>query len=161
MVSSLPAWTARWCAAAVAWIVLTDSRRASELIVGAGVAALAGTITMAIRRPGAPRPLSGLARVASLGPRRLARPAARLFADTWVLALSLARTLAGRPPASGLLLGAYRPGRARSTAAGRAVTEIWGSLGPNRYVIGVDEESGTILVHELVPGTSPADPLAR
>jgi hypothetical protein len=55
----------------------------------------------------------------------------------------------------------YRPEAARRTAAGRAVTEIWGSLPANRYVVGIDEETGTLLIHELVRSDEPLDPLAR
>jgi hypothetical protein len=37
--------------------------------------------------------------------------------------------------------------------------EAWASLAPNRYVIGIDEEAGTALVHELVPSDFPHTPL--
>jgi hypothetical protein len=54
----------------------------------------------------------------------------------------------------------YRPGPERRSSAGRTLTEIWGSLTPNRYVVGIDEEEGMLLVHELVRTEQPLDPLS-
>ena len=41
---------------------------------------------------------------------------------------------------------------------GRTLTEVWGSLVPNRYVVGIDEQESTLLVHELVRSDEPLDP---
>jgi hypothetical protein len=43
--------------------------------------------------------------------------------------------------------------------ARRALTEWAASVAPNRYVIGVDRESGTLLVHELAETKGSLDPL--
>ena len=67
--------------------------------------------------------------------------------------------MAGRNVRGSFRAVRYRPDAPRRSAAGRAVTEIWGSLTPNRYVVGTDEEEGVLLIHELVRRDQPIDPL--
>jgi multisubunit Na+/H+ antiporter MnhE subunit len=156
------AWCLRWLLLALLWLALTDSRALPELIAAAVAGALGATLASLIVRPGPPRTLRMTARLASIGPRRLGRPLARLLLDNGVLGKALWRRLVERQPVEGTLRSAHLSSEAAlRSAAGRVATEAWGSLTPNRYVIGVDEEAGTILVHELMPSREPVEPLAR
>jgi multisubunit Na+/H+ antiporter MnhE subunit len=155
-------WAMRWLVLAALWLALADSRTESELIAAAVVATLGATFSTAILRPGNPRTARGLLALGRLGPRTLLRPPWRLIADTGVLASAVWRRLVRRQNVRGSFRAArHQPDMAVRSSAGRAATEIWGSLTPNRYVIGVDDERGEILIHELVPAEEPLDPLTR
>jgi multisubunit Na+/H+ antiporter MnhE subunit len=151
----------RWALLAALWLALTDTRVEPELIAGAVGAAIAATLAGRVMRPGPPKTVSKTVAALPLGWRSL-RPLVRLVADTGLLAVALWRRLVLRQPVGGSFrLVAYRPGPERRSAAGRALTEVWGSLTPNRYVVGIDEEASTLLVHELVRSEEPLDPLAE
>jgi predicted LPLAT superfamily acyltransferase len=113
-----------------------------------------------IIRPGHPKTPSKSLALLRLGPRRMGRPLARLVVDTVIVTMVLARALASRRPRGTFRLVRYTADAPRRSAAGRALTEIWGSLAPNRYVIGTDDEAGVLMVHELVHTNEPIDPLA-
>jgi hypothetical protein len=152
------AWLLWWGLLVLLWIALVDTRRWQELAVGALVAALGATFASLERWRGRP-PRAGRP---GIGPRALLDPPWRLLVDVAALIRALAvRVRGGSAPIGRLRACRYQPERARRTAAGRAMTEIWGSLPANRYVVGIDEEAGTLLVHELMPSDEPLDPLAR
>lgn len=153
-------WILRWTLLFAIWLGLTDSRRWQELGVGAVAAALAVILSTAIVRPGAPRRRGSLSVAAGIGVRRLVRPAWRLVLDCGVVARALERRLREGAPGGGFRAAAYRPDEPRRNAAGRTLTELLGSLPANRYVVGIDDEEGTLLVHELVPSDEPIDPLS-
>jgi hypothetical protein len=156
----LAIWGARWLALALLWLALADSRARPELIAAAVAALIGAAFAALISRPGRPRTLSAIARLAGLGPRRLGRPLIRLVLDNGPLAAGLWHRIARRERVTGRLLTAPLPrDSALESAAGRVAIEAWGSLTPNRYVIGVDEEAGTVLVHELAPSGAPVAPL--
>src|SRR5205823_132058 len=141
---------------------LTDTRTEPELIAGGVTAAIVATIAGFVVRPGPPRTASKALATLPLGARRLLYPLLRLILDTWLLAGALWRHLAlGRPVRGSFRAVRYTPGAERRSAAGRTLTEIWGSLMPNRYVVGMDEQESTLLVHELVPSNEPLDPLVK
>jgi multisubunit Na+/H+ antiporter MnhE subunit len=155
-------WLVRWTALVLLWLALADSRTPAELIAAAVVAAIGSTFAGTIARQGRPRTLRTTARLASLGPLRLGRPLARLVLDNLLLAGALWRRLARREQVEGSLrIDRVPSDPALRSAAGRVALEAWGSLTPNRYVIGVDEETNTVLVHELQPSRLPAAPLGR
>lgn len=155
-------WSLRWLVLALLWLALADSRAVPELIAAAVAAALGASLASLIVRPGRPRTLRTTVRLFSVGPRRLSRPLARLVLDNRLLGAALWRRLVRRERVQGALRSAPLSSEpALRSAAGRAAIEAWGSLTPNRYVIGVDEEAGTILVHELMPSREPVEPLAR
>ena len=155
-------WGLRWLALFALWLALADSRAAPELIAAAVVAALGASFASLIALPGPPRPFRTTARLLTIGPARLARPLARLVLDNGLLAQALWRRAVRREPVKGRLrIGQLPPDAALRSSAGRVAIEAWGSLTPNRYVIGIDEEAGTVLLHELVRTPTPTDPLAR
>ena len=151
----------RWALLMVFWLALVDTGQWPELTAGAVAAAIGATVGGLIVRAGQPKTLSKSAALLRLGPRRLSRPLVRMVADTGILTVALARTLAGRRPHGSFRVVRYTPGAPRRSAAGRALTEIWGSLTPNRYVVGTDDEEGVLMVHELVRTDEPLDPLAE
>lgn len=153
-------WLLRWALLMALWLVLLDTKQWVELTAGGIAAAIGATVAGLIVRPGQPKTLSKSLAVLGLGPRQLGRPLVRLVLDSLMFARALGRTATGHRPNGRFRAARYRPEQARRSAAGRAVTEIWGSLAPNRYVIGTDEEEGIVLVHELIPTEEPIDPLA-
>jgi len=146
-------WLARWLALAALWLGLSDSRATPELIA-AGGAGLAGTVLASlIARPGPPRTLSASARLVLGAPGLLVRPVLRLVPDTVILARELPRLARGRPSRGGFRLERASRSGAAASSAGRVACEIWGSLAPNRYVVGMDRRTGELFLHELAgPG---------
>jgi hypothetical protein len=132
-------WAIRWAVAMAVWLLLTDTVVLQELFAGAIVAVLVATAGVWIPRPW-DRPLHPPPPGAVLG------PLLRLAPDTWSLAVLVGKRIAGGRPIAGRL-------RAEPAERTGAIEEWWGSLAPARYVIGVDEETGTELVHELGKGT--------
>lgn len=163
MAAHLPAagrWMLRWSLLMVLWLALVDTAQWPELVAGAVAAAIGATLASLISRPGQPRTSSKSLALLRLGPRRLGRPLVRLVVDTATVTMVVARALAGRRPRGSFRLVRYTPDAPRRSAAGRALTEIWGSLAPNRYVIGTDDEEGIMMVHELARTREPVDPFA-
>jgi multisubunit Na+/H+ antiporter MnhE subunit len=155
-------WVGRWAFFAALWLALTDTRTEPELIAGAVTAGIVATIAAFVVRPGPPRTASKTLASMPLGAQRLLYPPLRLILDTGMMAGALWRHLVLRRPVRGSFRAVrYTPGAERRSAVGRTLTEIWGSLMPNRYVVGIDEEEATLLVHELVPSNEPLDPLAK
>lgn len=152
-------WLVRWTLLMALWLVLLDTTQWPELTAGAVAAAIGATMAGLIVRPGQPKTLGKSLDLLRLGPRRLGRPVVRLVADTAIVTAALARTLAGRQPRGSFRVVRYAPDAPRRSAAGRALTEIWGSLTPNRYVVGTDDDEGILMIHELVRTDEPIDPL--
>ncbi len=155
-------WLMRWALLAALWLAFTDTRVEPELIAGAVAAAIGATLAGRVARPGPPKTPSKALAALRIGPRRLLRPLARLVLDSGLVIVALWRSaVLHRPPQGRFRAARYRPGEERRSAAGRTLTEIWGSLTPNRYVVGIDEDSSILLVHELVSSEEPLDPLGK
>jgi multisubunit Na+/H+ antiporter MnhE subunit len=147
-VSSLVRKALPWtCTAAVLfgfWLLLVDTHEEAQLLVGAGVAILAATISELVRRQ----------RIVKIGVRprwllRLWRPVASVPRDLVRLAVAVAP---GRRPRGRLRALPFDPQVEDPTDNGRqALAELAGSFSPNTIVIGIDVEPGLLLVHQLVP----------
>jgi len=164
MPALLPAagrWMVRWVLFACLWLALTDTKNTQDVVAGLVAATLAATVSGLVVRPGRPKTVANSLALLRIGPQRLLRPLARLVVDTAVVTAALARRIAGREVRGSFRAVRYRPDASRRTATGRAVTEIWGSLTPNRYVVGIDDEEGVLLVHELARRDQPLDPLGE
>ena len=147
---------ARWAAFFAVYLLLADTPQTAELITGI-VAALLGA-ALATLLDGH-RSVHGNLRVSML--RFAYRPFVALVTDTaratWALAqlVLLRRQISGR----------FRTARYTATSeeaddVGRRILTEWaGSVGANRYVIGIDPEREQLIVHELVAVDSPLDPL--
>jgi hypothetical protein len=149
-------WLVRWALLAALWLALNDSRALPELVAAAAIAALGATFAALIARPGPPRTVAKSLAVLRLGPRRFGRPLLRLIPDTALVAAALWRKLVRRERVAGRLrVLPIREEPPLASAAGRVAIEAWGSLAPNRYVIGIDDRAGVVVVHELVPTAEP------
>jgi hypothetical protein len=133
-------WLVWWGLLAALWLLLVDNTKLPELVAGAVAAALGATAAAAIeeRHPVrlAPRPgwlLGGL------------RVLPRLPLDCLVLAVALVR----RRPGSFRAIRFRGGGDDPESVARRAFAEVLDSLGPNSYVVGIDED--VMLVHQLEP----------
>jgi hypothetical protein len=152
------AWSAGWVAAAALYLVLIDTTQLPELLVGAGAAILAATGLELARE----QAIVG----ESVRPRwltRLHRPLLTIPRDIVVVSLLAVRALVDRPPRQGAFRvlpfdclddEPLRGGRL-------ALAETTGSVAPNTFVVGIDEERGLILAHQLrpTPGRSAIDPM--
>lgn len=155
-------WGIRWILLFGLWLALTDTRTPNELAAGVVVAAIGATVASLISRPGPPRTVASSAALLRLSPRQLARPLLRIVPDTGLLAGVLWRRLVrGEDSRGSLRLVPRDSDPALRSAAGRLLTEVWGSLAPNRYVIGVDEDRDTVLFHELASREAPLEPGGR
>jgi multisubunit Na+/H+ antiporter MnhE subunit len=156
-------WALRWLLLAALWLALADSRAKAEWIAAVVVGAIGATFAGAIVRPGNPRTVRGLiALVRALRAKIVLRPFWRLAIDSSLLTAALWRRVVRRERIAGSFRATrHAPPAAARTAAGRSVAEIWGSVMPNRYVVGIDDEEDVILVHELIASDQPLDPLAK
>jgi hypothetical protein len=140
-------WLGWFAALNLLWLLLISSFVLEETILGLFASALAATAAVAVReqvlvafRP-QPRWLLAAWRL----PGRTAR-------ESLLVLGALARHLAGR----GLVRGSFRtrrvalPDDPAESAAKRALLIAGESFAPNAYVLGVDEDSGLMLTHELV-----------
>ena len=154
-------WFLRWALLMALWLALTDTRNEQDVVAGLVAAAIGATAAGLVLRPGSPNTVAKSVALVAIGPRRLLRPLLRLVVDTALLTGALGRALSGRRVRGSFRAVRYRPDAPRRSAAGRVATEIWGSIPPNRYVVGIDEEAGVLLVHELVRTDEPLDPLGE
>jgi hypothetical protein len=155
-------WALRWLLLCVLWLALADSRALPELVAAAVAAAIGATFAGAIARPGRPRTLPAVASLCRSAPYAIFRPIHRLVLDSAILVAALWRRIVRRERIAGEFRAArHSPPPGARTAAARGIAEIWGSLTPNRYIVGIDDEDNLILVHELIRTDEPLDPLAR
>jgi multisubunit Na+/H+ antiporter MnhE subunit len=149
----------RWVLFAALWLAFTDTQNTQDVVAGLAAATIAATVSALIIRPGQPKTVANSLALLRIGPRRLLRPLARMVLDTGLVTAALVRRVSGKPVRGSFRAVRYRPDPPRQSSAGRAVTEIWGSLTPNRIVVGTDDDEGILLVHELVRTGQPLDPL--
>jgi multisubunit Na+/H+ antiporter MnhE subunit len=137
------------------WMLLVDNDSLPELLTGVGASALAAIGSELVRAQ----------RIAEvrIRPRWLARawrPFARIPLDVGILMWALLRPRRTR--------GQFRALRFRvagddpESTSRRAFAEVFGSLAPNTYVIGVDPRRRVLIVHQLVRRGDPEtalDPL--
>lgn len=147
-----------WVVLFAFWLLLVDTVKLAELAAGAFAALLGALGAVLTSRGAGPRPRPRLAWLARV-------PAAliRLPLDSGVLVLALWRRLASRRPVNGSFRAVRFRGGARDghSVARRATAKWLDSLGPNSYVVSIDEEHDVLLVHQLVPPEDPgsADPM--
>jgi multisubunit Na+/H+ antiporter MnhE subunit len=131
------------------WVILDDSLNSDELLAGAGAAAIGAF-------------LAELAAYQAASQVRLRIewlvPALRLpwllLRDTGVVFLALLRLLTkGEMPSSRFREEPVNFGPDDAEGKTRRSLLIGGlSVAPNRFVLGLDRESGVMVVHELVTG---------
>jgi multisubunit Na+/H+ antiporter MnhE subunit len=132
------------------WMLLSGSLVLSELVAGIAAAAIAAVAFEAVRRQGLVR-----FRPRARWVLRAWRLPGRLFRESAVVSWALLKGLALRRPVRGRfrevpLRAGGRDGRSQ---ARRILITAAASLSPNAYVVDVDTENDTLLIHELVPGS--------
>ena len=141
----LARWTAWWVALAALWLVLVDNTKLPELLTGVVAAALGATAIEAIEER---HPVRLSPRARWLG--GALRALARVPLDCRLLTLALVRRRRGTFRAICFRGGGDDP----ESVARRVFAEWLDSLGPNSYVIGIDDD--VMLVHQLEPPDDPA-----
>jgi multisubunit Na+/H+ antiporter MnhE subunit len=140
-------WTATATALFAVWLLLIDTLEAAQLYLGIAAAAIGATASELVRA-------QRIARVRPAGAWlwRLWRPLAAVPHDIGLLAAEALRAAAGQRPRGRFttMRFAAKENEPRENAR-RAAAELAGSFSPNTYVIGIEPEPGTILVHQLVP----------
>ncbi len=124
------------------WMLLVDTVSTAEVLCAVAAAVAGALVTRLVFESGTARmrPAAGLLAA-------VVRQLARVPGDLWLLALVLARTLAGhRRPGRFHRLPLELPVSAAGDAR-RAGIELAGSLAPNTIVLGVDEQQ--VVVHQL------------
>jgi hypothetical protein len=141
------AWILWWVLLMSFWVILDDSINSDELLAGAGAAAIAAYFAeLAAYQAASQVRLRIEWLVPALGlPWKLLR-------DTGVIFLALLRRLtSGEIPASGFREERVRFGPDSAEGKTRRSLLIGGlSVAPNRFVLGLDRQSGVMVVHELV-----------
>jgi hypothetical protein len=140
------AWTIGWVLAASLYLLLIDITDLPELIVGAGAAVLAATALELAREQG----IVG----ESIRWRwllRLYRPLMKVPVDIAIVSLMALRAVADRRPHHGSFraLPFASGGKPQLATGRRALAEALGSLAPNTFVVGIDEDRELILAHQL------------
>jgi multisubunit Na+/H+ antiporter MnhE subunit len=140
-------WLAWWGSLFVGWLLLVDTFDPQELVVGAMAAALAASVAIVVHRQGYIRFWPRAAWLAHLP--YLAR---MVIVDSGVLAVALWRRLVLRQPVSGSTIRVpfHHGGDNGRDGARRALVNISVSLTPNSFVLDLDPEGDSVLVHQLV-----------
>jgi hypothetical protein len=141
-------WLGWFVALNILWLALISAFDVAETVLGLGASAVAASAATVVRRQ----------RFVTF------RPRARWLIDSWRLPGEIVRdtlvvfgVLWRRLVRGERIQGRFRtePFRLardhRRQAARRAVYTIGASIPPNAYVVGIDEEEHTVLLHELAP----------
>jgi hypothetical protein len=130
------AWTIGWVLAASLYLLLIDITDLPELIVGAGAAVLAATALELAREQGI------------VGESIRWRWLLRLYRPLMKVPV---RAVADRRPHHGSFraLPFASGGKPQLATGRRALAEALGSLAPNTFVVGIDEDRELILAHQL------------
>ncbi len=149
-------WVGWWTALAVIWLLLVGSFHYDELIVGAAASAVAATAATAVHHRGYIRfwpQASWLQEVPSL--------IATIAVDCGLLADALWRRAVRGEPVRGSTIRVpfHHGGDNGRDGARRALVNLAVSITPNTYVVDIDPEGDSLLVHQLV--SQPLDRVLR
>jgi len=141
-------WFAWWAALAAIWLVLVDTVQPDELIVGSAAAAIAATLATAVHRRGYIRFRPRAAWVSEV-PYLLGG----IVVDCGLLAMALWLRVARRRRVTGAMIRVpfHHGAQTGRDGARRALVNFAVSITPNSYVVDIDPEGDSLLVHRLVP----------
>ena len=145
-----------WAVLLAVWLLLVETVALPELLVGVVAAGLAASVAETVRELGYVR---FAPRVVWL--RYVPRIGGQVLVDCGILFAALGRRLLQRRDVRGVMLRIpvrYGDDSARD-AARRALLNFGVSITPNTYVVDLDRETSTVLIHQLVAG--PVDPLVE
>jgi len=147
-------WLVWWAALLTVWFLLVGVFTLAELAVGTLAAAIAATVAAVVHRSGYIRFSPRLVWL-----RETPTVVWGVITDCGLLAGALWRRVVRREHVRGVMVRvafAYGGDNGRDGAR-RALVNFAVSLTPNSYVVDIDPESDSLLVHRLVPG--PLDPV--
>jgi multisubunit Na+/H+ antiporter MnhE subunit len=140
-------WLAWWVLLLSFWIAVDDSLAVDEVLAGAGAAAIAALVAVlalhqaAVRLRIRPRWLVPALRL----PGRVAADTVTVYAALW------RRMTCGEQPDSGFVTEPVRYGDDTAEGMTRRVLLTGArSLAPNEFVLGIDAETDTMVLHQLV-----------
>lgn len=150
------AWIAWWVALFWLWMLLVGDWNKIEWIGGACVATVAATLAELARSIAGVKLMPSAARIK-------AAPKAWLvvFADFGIVMYALVRSLARREVVRGRYLVRATDAGEKTTPRGvahRAWTVLVAGYSPNAYVVDIDPDDGTVLLHDLVPWRNSEEP---
>jgi multisubunit Na+/H+ antiporter MnhE subunit len=152
---SAGAWPLWWLGCFGVWTLAVGSWDIGTVIAGVVTAAVAATVAESARLAARVHPRPPLERL-----RRAVSVPAIVLADFGILTYALLasivrrRAVRGRYLARGFDAG---PATARGSAH-RAWTVLLAGYSPNAYVVDIDADAGTVLVHDLVPWRRSEEP---
>jgi multisubunit Na+/H+ antiporter MnhE subunit len=154
-VKHLVAWLAWWVALFWLWLLLAGEWNRQELVAAAVAAAVAASLAEVARtRTGLHPRLPAQAFVEV--PQVLGMVVVDFAIVVWALLVSVGRrrVVRGRIVSRELDRGSHAAGG----AGPRAWTALAASYSPNAYVLDIEPESRTVLLHDLVPNRSSESP---
>jgi multisubunit Na+/H+ antiporter MnhE subunit len=147
VVRRVGSWLIWWVLMMSFWVMLDDSIRTDELLVGAGAAALAALLAELVTYQAAARfrmRIEWLVPALSL-PGQLVRDTVVVYRVLW------RRLVHGEQPPSAFKELPTRFGDDSPEGVTRRVLLIWGtSVAPNTFALGIDKDSDVMVVHRLV-----------
>jgi len=149
-------WLAWWVGLFIVWLLLVDTVQPQELLVGALAASVAASVAIAVHRQGYIR---FWPRAAWL--RETPSLIWDVIVDCGLLGGALWDKLVRRRPVRGVTIRVpfHHGGDNGRDGARRALVNFAVSLTPNSYVVDIDPEADSLLVHRLVAG--PLDRVLR
>ena len=140
-------WLAWWVLLMSFWVILDDSIATDELLAGAGAAALAAFLAELVTYQAAAR-----VRIRARWLARAIELPGQVAGDTVIVFAALWRRLArAEEPPSGFRVLPVAYGD--DTAAGRtrrALLVGGKSIAPNTFAAGIDKDTNTMVIHQLV-----------
>lgn len=141
------AWLTWWVLLMSFWVILDDSIAADELLAGAGAAALAAFLAELVTHQAAAR-----VRIRARWVVRVIELPGQVAGDTVIVFAALWRRLAhGEEPPSGFRRLPVRYGDDTAEGRTRRALLIYGkSVAPNSIAAGLDKDTDTMVIHQLV-----------
>jgi hypothetical protein len=145
-------WLGWFFVLSVVWLALVATLNWQEEVVGVVAAAIGATAAEAVQAQHLVQTRLKLRWLAGLW-----RLPWEILVETWQVFAVLFRHLTGGPRIAGRFYCALYPhtGDHPEDEARRALYKLEASIAPNSYVVGYDEETGAMLLHELVPARPP------
>ena len=142
-------WAGWWITLLAIWFLLVDTTAPQELVAGAASAAVAATLAVNLHRRGY---IQFQPRAAWL--RQTPELVWNVVTDCGVLGSALWRKVVRRDAVEGSTVRVpfHHGGDNGRDGARRALVNFAVSLTPNSYVIDIDPEADSLLVHRLVAG---------
>jgi multisubunit Na+/H+ antiporter MnhE subunit len=141
------AWLAWWVLLMSFWVILDDSIATDELLAGAGAAALAAFLAELVTHQAAAR-----VRIRARWLVQGIELPGQVAVDTVIVFAALWRRLAlGEEPPSGFRRLPVRYGDDTAEGRTRRALLIYGkSVAPNSIAAGIDKDTDTMVIHQLV-----------